>query len=68
MLKTVSSTPREQMITQKEILQRVFGGNLTRTKFEAMRRAGLFPSYRLGHRTLLYLESEVRAALRRMRM
>ena len=68
MLKTVPSTSHEPLLTQREILERIFGGRLNAKKFEAMRRQGLIPCYRLGHRSLLYSESEVRAALRRLRV
>ncbi|PWT80408.1 MAG: hypothetical protein C5B58_11750, partial [Acidobacteria bacterium] len=58
----------EPLLTQREILERIFGGRLNAKKFESMRRQGLFPTYKLGHRTLMYSEAEVRAALRRLRV
>ena len=61
-------SPSEPLLTQAEILERIFGGRLSAKKFESMRRQGLFPTYKLGHRTLMYSESEVRAALRRLRV
>jgi hypothetical protein len=68
MLKTVPSSSHEPLLTQAEILERIFGSRLNSKKFDRMRRAGLFPTYKLGHRTLLYSEAEVRSALRRLRV
>jgi hypothetical protein len=68
MLKVIPASSHEPLLTQREVLEKVFNGRLHTKKFEAMRRQGLFPVYKLGHRTLMYSEAEVRLALRRLRV
>jgi len=57
-----------QLLTQEEILQKIFGKRLHPKKFEEMRRRGLIPYVKMGHRTYMYDESAVRRALRRLRV
>jgi len=64
MVKT--SLAPEQLLTQEEVLKKVFGNRLHPKKFEAMRRQGLIPYIKCGHRTFLYDESAIRRALGRL--
>jgi len=57
-----------QLLTKEEVLKKIFGNRLHPKKFEAMRRQGLIPYVRLGHRIYMYDEREVRRALRRLRV
>jgi len=56
----------DQLLTQEEVLKRIFGNRLHPKKFEAMRRQRLIPFVKLGHRTFLYDEAAVRRALNRL--
>ena len=60
-------TPGNQsdLVTQDQLLER-FGGRITAKKFGELRRKKLIPVIRLGHRTLLYSESAVLRAIKKL--
>ncbi len=61
---TVNS--EEKFLTQDELLGDKIFENVSANKFERLRRLGLVPFLRLGHRTYLYQKSRVLEALAKL--
>lgn len=56
----------EKFLTEEELLEDEFFKNITPTKFGRLRRLGLIPFLKLGHKTYLYQKSRVLAALAKL--